>query len=76
MGLNDVTREFGTALGVAPLGALVSAGYRNAIDGRLDGGPPGTADAAREGVANAVEAAGGGGPSPTRGTSRGAYEAR
>ncbi|MFB6521525.1 MFS transporter [Streptomyces sp. NPDC056401] len=60
--LNDVTREFGTALGVALLGALLSAGYRDAIDGRLHDIPPGAADAAREGVANAVAAAGGTGP--------------
>lgn len=57
--LNDVTREFGTALGVAMLGALLTAGYRNAIDDRLDGVPQGTADTAREGIANALEAAGG-----------------
>ncbi|GAB2928344.1 MFS transporter [Streptomyces heilongjiangensis] len=60
--LNDVTREFGTALGVALLGALLSAGYRSAIDGRLDGVPRDAADTARAGVANAVEAAGGTGP--------------
>ncbi|WP_375000583.1 MFS transporter [Aeromicrobium sp. CTD01-1L150] len=60
--LNDVTREFGTALGVALLGALLSAGYRGAIDSRLDGVPDGTADAAREGVANALAAAADAGP--------------
>ncbi|MEV6771855.1 MFS transporter [Nocardia sp. NPDC051030] len=60
--LNDVTREFGTALGVALLGALVSAGYRSAIDDRLHGIPQGAADTAREGVANAVEAAASTGP--------------
>ncbi|MFJ5724436.1 MFS transporter [Streptomyces sp. NPDC093149] len=60
--LNDVTREFGTALGVALLGALLSAGYRNAIDNRLHGIPRGAADTAREGIANAVEAAGSTGP--------------
>ncbi|MFI6565138.1 MFS transporter [Streptomyces sp. NPDC050534] len=59
--LNDVTREFGTALGVALLGSLLSAGYRGAIDGRLDGIPRHTADTAREGVANAIEAAPGAG---------------
>ncbi|MGW5214535.1 MFS transporter [Streptomyces sp. NPDC004051] len=59
--LNDVTREFGTALGVAVLGALLSAGYRNSIDDRLSGIPQDTADTAREGIANAVEAAGGAG---------------
>ncbi|ASO21654.1 EmrB/QacA subfamily drug resistance transporter [Actinoalloteichus hoggarensis] len=37
--LNDVTREFGTALGVALLGALLSAAYRTAVTPRLDGVP-------------------------------------
>lgn len=60
--LNDVTRELGTALGVALLGAVLTAGYRSAIDTRLDGVPPGVADTAREGIANAVAAAGGAGP--------------
>ncbi|MCO6004108.1 MFS transporter [Actinoallomurus purpureus] len=60
--LNDVTREFGTALGVALLGALLANGYRSAIDNRLHGIPQGTADTARDGVANAVEAAGNAGP--------------
>ncbi|MEU1252594.1 MFS transporter [Streptomyces chartreusis] len=60
--LNDVTREFGTALGVALLGALLANGYRSAIDGRLNGIPQGAADTAREGVANAVEVAGSAGP--------------
>ncbi|MFC8824986.1 MFS transporter [Streptomyces sp. NPDC057137] len=65
--LNDVTREFGTALGVALLGALLSSGYRGAIDGRLEAVPETTADTAgiaREGIANAVEVAdkAGGGP--------------
>jgi Na+/melibiose symporter-like transporter len=55
--LNDVTREFGTALGVALLGALLSAGYRSSVDGRLDGIPRSAADPAREGIANAAEAA-------------------
>lgn len=44
--LNDVTREFGTALGVALLGALLANGYRGAIDNRLHGIPQGTADTA------------------------------
>lgn len=56
--LNDVTREFGTALGVALLGALVSAGYQSSIDDKLNGIPQSAADTAREGVANAVEVAG------------------
>jgi EmrB/QacA subfamily drug resistance transporter len=60
--LNDVTREFGTALGVALLGAVLSAGYKTSIDPRLDGIPTDIADTAREGVANAVAAADGAGP--------------
>jgi EmrB/QacA subfamily drug resistance transporter len=56
--LNDVTREFGTALGVALLGALLSAGYRSSIDGRLSGVPRDAADVAKEGIANATEIAG------------------
>ncbi|GAA2069627.1 MFS transporter [Streptomyces albiaxialis] len=64
--LNDVTRELGTALGVAMLGALLTSGYRAAIDDRLHGVPHGSADAAREGVANAVEAADAAGPHAPR----------
>ncbi|RDI44929.1 MFS transporter [Nocardia mexicana] len=59
--VNDVTREFGTALGVALLGALLSAGYRGAIDDRLDGIPRDAADSARGGVAHAIETASGAG---------------
>jgi MFS family permease len=59
--LNDVTREFGTALGVALLGAVLSAGYRGAIDSRLDGLPAEAAGPAREGIATAL---GTGSPSP------------
>ncbi|MDH0863370.1 MFS transporter [Mitsuaria sp. GD03876] len=33
--LNDVTRELGTALGVALLGAVFAAGYGRAVDARL-----------------------------------------
>jgi EmrB/QacA subfamily drug resistance transporter len=55
--LNDVTREFGTALGIALLGAILSAGYKSTIDDRLNRMPNGIADTAREGVANAVAAA-------------------
>jgi EmrB/QacA subfamily drug resistance transporter len=55
--LNDITREFGTALGVALLGAIVTDGYRRSINTHLAGMPAGTAAAAREGVANAVHAA-------------------
>ncbi|RJQ89666.1 MFS transporter [Amycolatopsis panacis] len=54
--LNDVTRELGTALGVALLGALVSAGYRSDIDTKLSGVPANVADAAREGISSALQA--------------------
>nr|BFE58330.1 MFS transporter [Dactylosporangium thailandense] len=60
--LNDVTREFGTALGVALLGAVLSAGYRTAIGPRLEGIPAGTAETAREGVSNALAVADTAGP--------------
>lgn len=52
--LNDVTRELGTALGIASLGTILTSGYRDAIDARLNGVPAGIADVARQGVANAV----------------------
>ncbi|MBB5789174.1 MFS transporter [Jiangella mangrovi] len=56
--LNDVTREFGTALGVAMIGAVLTTGYRDSMDDRLEGVPQETADIAREGVATAVEVSG------------------
>jgi EmrB/QacA subfamily drug resistance transporter len=56
--LNDVTRELGTALGVALLGAVLSAGYRSTIDPFLADAAGPTAEAAREGVANVIAAAG------------------
>ncbi|TYQ00165.1 EmrB/QacA subfamily drug resistance transporter [Tenacibaculum adriaticum] len=55
--LNDLTRELGTALGVALLGALVTAGYSNAIDNRLHELPPNIVAVAREGIANALDIA-------------------
>ncbi|WJK34531.1 MFS transporter [Solwaraspora sp. WMMA2065] len=60
--LNDVTREFGAALGVALLGAIVSAGYRNAVGTRLDELAVDAPDAAREGIATALAAADDAGP--------------
>ncbi|SEW52762.1 MFS transporter [Chitinophaga arvensicola] len=55
--LNDVTRELGTALGVALLGALVTAGYSNAINSRLQEVSATNVTALREGIANALAAA-------------------
>ncbi|WP_437907541.1 MFS transporter [Sorangium sp. So ce327] len=60
--LNDITREFGTALGVALLGAILTAGYRSAIDSRLPAVPTAAAEAARRGIANALAAAEGAAP--------------
>lgn len=51
--VNDLTRELGAALGVALLGGLLVAGYRDAIAGRLDGVPADLAAAAGEGIARA-----------------------
>jgi len=53
--LNDVTRELGTALGVALLGAILSAGYRRTISDHLANIPPDTAASAREGIATALD---------------------
>jgi hypothetical protein len=60
--LNDVTREFGTSLGVALLGAVFSAGYVAAIAPRLAGIPEAAAAAAGKGIAGALLEARGGEP--------------
>lgn len=60
--LNDVTRELGTALGVALLGAVLTAGYRGSIGARLAGVPDDVAGPAEAGIASAVTAAGQAGP--------------
>ena len=55
--LNDVTREFGTALGVALLGAVFTSGYGNAIRLRLEnleGVPADAAQSASRGIADAL----------------------
>lgn len=54
--LNDVTREFGTAIGVALLGAVLTAGYQSSISPHLDGLPADVAEPAREGAVNAIVA--------------------
>lgn len=55
--LNDVTREFGTSLGVALLGAMFTAGYGSAIAGRLAGVPADVAAQVSKGIAGALELA-------------------
>lgn len=52
--LNDLTRELGSALGIALLGGLLVAGYQNAIAGQLTGVPADLAATASEGIANAA----------------------
>ena len=52
--LNDVAREFGSALGIALPGAVTTAGYGAAIDSRLKGIPADAADTARKGIASAL----------------------
>lgn len=52
--LNDVAREFGSALGTALLGAVLNAGYGNAINSRLNGIPVDAANSARKGIASAL----------------------
>ncbi|MDP2715808.1 MFS transporter [Rheinheimera sp.] len=52
--LNDVTRELGTSLGVALLGAVFAAGYSRAITPSLPGIPAEAAALASQGIANAL----------------------
>lgn len=55
--LNDVTREFGTSLGVALLGAMFTAGYGSAITRRLVGVPADVAAEVSKGIAGALDLA-------------------
>ncbi|MBS1678208.1 MAG: MFS transporter [Actinobacteria bacterium] len=55
--LNDTTRELGSALGIALLGAVLTASYRSAIAPDLTAFPGRVADAAREGIGRAFEVA-------------------
>lgn len=50
--LNDVTRELGTALGVALLGAVFAHGYGHAVSSHLAGQDPAVAEAGHLGIAN------------------------
>lgn len=60
--VNDLARELGAALGIALLGGLLVAGYRDAISVRLDGVPAEWAGAASEGIATAAAIATEAGP--------------
>lgn len=52
--LNDLTRELGTSLGVALLGAVFASGYGNAIAPLLSSFPEDAAAAASQNIANAM----------------------
>jgi EmrB/QacA subfamily drug resistance transporter len=54
--VNDTTREFGGALGIAVLGTLVGSAYRSAFDAPADA-PQATAEAANESIGAAWSAA-------------------
>jgi EmrB/QacA subfamily drug resistance transporter len=51
--LNDITRELGTALGIALLGPLVTAGYKSAIGEKLNGFSEIIITKAKEGLVHA-----------------------
>lgn len=53
--LNDTTRELGSVIGVALLGAALTAAYRNAIEPELDQYPDALATAAHEGLGRALD---------------------
>ncbi|MDO8189238.1 MFS transporter [Conexibacter sp. JD483] len=55
--LNDTTREVGSAIGIALLGAVLTASYRHAIEPALAAFPDRLASAAGEGVGRALDAA-------------------
>lgn len=55
--MNDVTREFGTAFGVAVLGSVLSIRYANQLAPALRDVPRGQAELARNNVADALDVA-------------------
>lgn len=60
--LNDITRELGTAIGVALLGAVVTAGYSSAIKPKLTLFSKDIANIAGEGLSSALNVAVSAGP--------------
>ncbi len=49
--VNDTSRELGSALGIAILGSILNAGYRDGVDRATDGLPDPVADGARSSIA-------------------------
>lgn len=60
--LNDTVREVGSALGIALIGSLVSAGYRSSISDTAETLPDGLAEPVEEGIGQALAVAGELGP--------------
>lgn len=60
--LNDTVREFGSALGVALIGSVLSAGYRSDITSTTDTLPEELAEPVGEGIGQALAVAGSIGP--------------
>jgi EmrB/QacA subfamily drug resistance transporter len=61
--LNDTVRELGSAIGVALLGSLLSAGYRSSVSGATEGLSPEVAHRVEEGIGSAIGATNDLGPS-------------
>ncbi len=61
--MNDVSRELGSALGIAVLGSLFSSGYRDAISGATAGLPSEAAHAVGESAGAGLAVASNAGPS-------------
>jgi EmrB/QacA subfamily drug resistance transporter len=55
--LNDTVRELGSAVGIALLGSLLSAGYRSSVSSATDGLSPELAHRVEEGIGSAFGAA-------------------
>ena len=55
--VNDLTREVGGALGIAVLGSLLNGGYRDDVASATAGLPAPAADAAKDSIAAAAQAA-------------------
>jgi EmrB/QacA subfamily drug resistance transporter len=49
--MNDVSRELGSALGIAVLGSALSAGYRDGLDSAVAGLPPAVAEKVQSSIA-------------------------